>query len=97
MNINFVKSIRDCIMILLSLLIVGGSGAAMAQQNADAPSADTIYVSGTRIPAAIGAPGEEAGILTPKPGPKPHINGPRTYGCRPGQPGPYGTCGGKKT
>ncbi len=31
--------------------------------------------------AAMGAE-----ILTPKPGPAPHINGPKVYGCRPGHP-----------
>lgn len=32
------------------------------------------------------AAGEEAPILTPKPGPAPRINGPRVYGARPGHP-----------
>lgn len=29
---------------------------------------------------------EPAAILTPTPGPAPHINGPKLYGCRPGHP-----------
>ncbi len=29
---------------------------------------------------------QENVILTPKPGPKPRINGPKVYGCRPGRP-----------
>jgi len=29
---------------------------------------------------------EKKVILTPKPGPKPRINGPKVYGCRPGRP-----------
>jgi alpha-galactosidase len=29
---------------------------------------------------------EKKVILTPKPGPKPQINGPKVYGCRPGRP-----------
>lgn len=29
---------------------------------------------------------EEKMILTPKPGPRPRINGPKVYGCRPGRP-----------
>src|SRR4051794_31890937 len=32
------------------------------------------------------APVEAAIILTPKPGPAPHINGPKVYGCRAGHP-----------
>jgi hypothetical protein len=47
---------------------------------------DTIFVKGTKIPAAIGPSTEEAFILTPKPGPAPGINGPKVYGCRPGHP-----------
>jgi len=42
-------------------------------------------VTGVR-PKAISTPWEEPVILTPKPSPKPQINGPRVYGCRPGNP-----------
>ncbi len=44
-----------------------------------------FLVSGT-APKAGSPPREEAVILTPKPGPKPRINGPSIYGCRPGRP-----------
>ena len=37
-------------------------------------------------PQAVGPPGEEKVILTPKPGPEPRINGPLVYGVRPGRP-----------
>lgn len=36
------------------------------------------------VPATGG--GAQLGILTPKPGPKPRINGPKVYGVRPGHP-----------
>lgn len=44
-----------------------------------------FLVSGV-APKAVAAPREEAVVLTPKPGPKPRINGPTIYGCRPGKP-----------
>jgi alpha-galactosidase len=37
-------------------------------------------------PQLVAAPMEAAVILTPKPGPAPRINGPKVYGCRPGNP-----------
>ncbi|MBN1343573.1 MAG: NPCBM/NEW2 domain-containing protein [Phycisphaerae bacterium] len=37
-------------------------------------------------PTASEAPAEEKVILTPAPGPKPRVNGPRVYGVRPGRP-----------
>ncbi len=40
---------------------------------------------------------EKKVILTPKPGPKPRINGPKVYGCRPGRPFIYRIpCTGKR-
>ncbi|MHC4541243.1 MAG: putative Ig domain-containing protein [Planctomycetota bacterium] len=40
---------------------------------------------------------QENGILTPRPGPKPRINGPKVYGCRPGRPFIYRVpCTGKR-
>ncbi len=36
--------------------------------------------------ASYSAQGEEGVLLTPKPPPAPHINGPRVYGCRPNRP-----------
>jgi alpha-galactosidase len=44
-----------------------------------------FLVSGAK-PKASDGPKEEVYILTPKPGPAPRINGPRVYGCRPGNP-----------
>jgi len=36
-------------------------------------------------------------ILTPRPGPRPRINGPKVYGCRPGRPFIYRIpCTGKR-
>ncbi|PTT00938.1 alpha-galactosidase [Pedobacter sp. HMWF019] len=70
------------------LLLFCSTGIAL-RSSAQEPLAkmkDTIYVKGTKIPAAIGAAGQEAEILTPKPGPVPKINGPKIYGCRPGHP-----------
>ena len=37
-------------------------------------------------PASTNAVKEEAVVLTPKPGPKPRINGARVFGIRPGSP-----------
>ena len=37
-------------------------------------------------PRQISAPKEDAFVLTPEPGPQPRINGPKVYGCRPGNP-----------
>ena len=37
-------------------------------------------------PVAVDAPREEAVILTPKPSPKPRINGAKVFGVRPGRP-----------
>src|SRR4051812_45123627 len=36
--------------------------------------------------AAVPLQDNSAYILTPKPGPKPHINGPKVFGVRPGHP-----------
>lgn len=38
------------------------------------------------VRAAEPAPRKDFVILTPKPGPAPRINGPKVYGCRPGNP-----------
>jgi len=50
--------------------------------------ADAMFVVAGYDPIAIDAPilKEEKVILTPKPGPKPQINGPKLFGCRPGRP-----------
>jgi alpha-galactosidase len=50
--------------------------------------ADAAFVVAGKDPEVIDAPvlEEEKVILTPRPGPKPQINGPKVYGCRPGRP-----------
>jgi alpha-galactosidase len=48
--------------------------------------ADAHFIVTGHTPEAIDAPREEAVILTPKPGASPRINGPKVYGCRPGNP-----------
>jgi alpha-galactosidase len=61
--------------------------------------AEAAFVVVGRDPVAINPPviKEEKVILTPKPGPKPQINGPKVYGCRPGRPFIYRIpCTGKR-
>lgn len=49
--------------------------------------ADARFIVNGEAPKAIDPPGEaKAEILTPPPGPQPRINGPKVYGCRPGNP-----------
>jgi alpha-galactosidase len=66
------------------LLQVGDAGDGIEFDHADWADARFI-VSGAK-PQAIRSPREEAVILTPKPGPKPRINGPKVCGSRPGHP-----------
>jgi len=69
---------------LLLRVTDGGDGVGFDHANwADAQ----LTFAGTK-PRAIDrpTPREEAVILTPKPGPVPRINGPKVYGCRPGNP-----------
>jgi len=68
------------------VLIVRSEGDGIAFDNANWANAQFIC-RGTR-PTALDAPivEEEKVILTPKPGPQPHINGPRLFGVRPGRP-----------
>ncbi len=73
--------LRQCRTLLLQVLD-GGDG--VAYDHAD--WADSrILVSGA-APRAVPVPVEEKVVLTPKPGPKPRLNGPTIYGCRPGKP-----------
>lgn len=61
--------------------------------------ADAAFAVAGRDPVAIAAPviKEKKVILTPRPGPKPQINGPKVYGCRPGRPFIYRIpCTGKR-
>jgi len=68
------------------VLIVGSAGGNINFDHADWADAE-FRVAGAK-PVAVDAPQvrEERVILTPRPGPKPHINGPAVYGCRPGRP-----------
>lgn len=69
------------------LLLVEDGGDGIEFDHAD--WADAQFVVSGAQPKAIDAPKEEMVLLTPKPGPAPRINGPRVYGCRPGNPFVY--------
>lgn len=66
------------------LLLVDPAGDGINFDHADWAEA-RFEVSGVR-PKAITTPWEAPVLLTPKPSPKPRINGPTIYGCRPGNP-----------
>jgi alpha-galactosidase len=69
------------------ILIVTSAADGTDFDHADWAQAQFVVAGGK--PQAIDAPqpaAEERAILTPKPGPQPKINGPRTYGARPGRP-----------
>ncbi len=66
------------------LLMVTGGGDNINYDHADWASARIDMIDG--VPVALSAPREEAVILTPKPGPKPRLTGPRIVGTRPGNP-----------
>lgn len=65
-------------------LRVGDAGDGISHDHANWADA-RFLVTGVR-PAAIELPQEKAAILTPKPPLTPRINGPKVYGCRPGNP-----------
>jgi len=68
--------------LLLLQVLDAGDGIAFDHANwADA----RFEVTGVK-PKTVPVPTEEAVILTPRPGPAPRINGPKVYGCRPGNP-----------
>jgi Alpha-galactosidase len=48
--------------------------------------ADARFIVSGENPKTINPPREKEVILTPKPGLQPHINGPKVYGCRSGNP-----------
>jgi alpha-galactosidase len=78
-------------------LIVDAAGDNTSYDHANWVQA-AFFVIGEN-PEAIDAPiiKEKKVILTPKPGPKPKINGPKIYGCRPGRPFIYRIpCTGKR-
>ena len=68
------------------LLLVGDAGDGVGYDHANWADA-RFLVSGAK-PKAIDrpTPKEDAVNLTPKPSAVPRINGPRVYGCRPGNP-----------
>ena len=66
------------------VLMVGNAGDGVDFDHAD--WADARFTVSGAAPRAIAQPQEPAVILTPAPGPKPRINGPRVYGVRPGHP-----------
>lgn len=68
----------------LLLLIVTDAGDGIGFDHADWAEARFVGAAGT--PRTIDQPLEEAVILTPKPSPKPRINGARVFGVRPGHP-----------
>ena len=66
------------------LLTVDDAGDGVNYDHAD--WADARFVVTGQKPKPVAGPREDAIILTPKPGPAPRINGPKVYGCRPGNP-----------
>jgi alpha-galactosidase len=69
------------------ILTVTSGGDGVDFDHADWAQAQFLVAGET--PKAVDAPlppAEEKIILTPKPGPAPHINGSKVYGCRPGSP-----------
>ncbi len=66
------------------LLTVGDAGDGIDYDHADWADAKIVMTEGK--PEAVGPPPEPAVILTPKPSPKPRINGARVFGVRPGAP-----------
>ena len=67
-----------------SLLLMVETGEGSDVNRTDWADAKIEY-EGT-APVTIDGPAEEAVILTPKPSPKPRINGARIFGVRPGNP-----------
>jgi alpha-galactosidase len=67
----------------MALLFVGTGGDGPDHDHADWADAQ-FTVTGAK-PQTVDVPAEEL-ILTPKPSPKPRINSPAVYGCRPGNP-----------
>jgi len=73
-----VKDVR-----MLVLLVTDG-GDGLDYDHAD--WADAHFLVRSDAPKAIDPPAEPRVILTPKPGPKPRINGAKIFGVRPGSP-----------
>lgn len=68
----------------IMVLITTSAGDGISYDHAN--WADAKFEVVGKAPVAVDMPKEEAVILTPKPGPKPRINGPKVYGSRPGNP-----------
>ena len=68
----------------LLLLIASDAGDGIGFDHAD--WADARFIGAKSKLVTIAGPHEEAVILTPKPSPKPRINGARVFGVRPGHP-----------
>ncbi|NQU49902.1 MAG: NPCBM/NEW2 domain-containing protein [Planctomycetes bacterium] len=66
------------------LLWVDGGGDGISYDHAD--WADAHFTFTGAAPSIVAAPTEAKVIRTPVPGPAPRLNGPRTYGVRPGKP-----------
>ncbi len=64
------------------LLIAGGFLAARSMSD----NVATLYTVMATSPFAMALPKRKPYILTPKPGPKPKITGPKIFGVRPGSP-----------
>ena len=73
-----VKGIKTLILFVLNV----GSRASQVQLD----WADARFIVNGRDPKPIFPPQEATVILTPKLGPEPRINGPKVYGCHPGNP-----------
>jgi alpha-galactosidase len=73
-----VKGIKTLILTVVN----SGPGSSFVQ----ADWADAQFAVSGNDPVTISPPVEEAVILTPKPSPAPRINGPKVYGCHPGNP-----------
>ena len=66
------------------ILMVTDAGDGIAYDHAD--WANARFVVRGKAPRVSDPPAEKSVVLTPKPGPKPRINGARIFGVRPGSP-----------
>jgi len=66
------------------VLIVTSGGNDISYDHAD--WADAVIAFSGEMPATMEPPREAPYILTPKPSPKPRVNGPTVFGVRPGNP-----------
>jgi len=68
------------------ILLVASGGDDIHYDHADWADAEFVVAGAKPKAAARPEVKEERVILTPAPGPEPHINGPSACGCRPGRP-----------